>query len=292
MTTPLSFVKRMLSGGKAAPDGSAAPNGAPTAGPDTPSGAGANGAPAQKKRPFRLLSIDGGGIRGVLPAMVLADLERRTNRPVIDLFDMIVGTSTGGLLGLALACPDVKGKPRHTARDIVRLYDVEGKRVFSRSVWHKIRSVGNLADGKYPTSGIEGVLQDYFGEARLKDALCDVVVPTYEIERRFPFFFKTANAKAKGYYDYPMKTVIRAATAAPTYFEPAQIQIDSPNDYYALVDGALFALKRIRYTPRGNANPYGQLNNSGRKNEMPDLNSLMMLRELEDRFRRQDPRVY
>jgi predicted acylesterase/phospholipase RssA len=196
---------------------------------------------AAPRRPLRVLAIDGGGIRGILPAMVLSDLERRTNRPIIDLFDLIVGTSTGGLVALALSCPNAEGKPRHTARDIVRLYEVEGKRVFSRSVWHKIRSVGALAEGKYPSAGIEGVLQDYYGECRLKDALADVVVPAYEIERRIPFFFKTANARQKSYYDYPMKKVIRAATAAPTYFEPMQVQIDGPNDYYALVDGALFA---------------------------------------------------
>ncbi len=228
-SAPLSLARRMLFGRKA---GSA---------PEPRSALDPAGAPAPGKRPFRLLSIDGGGIRGILPAMLLADLERRTNRPIIDLFDMIVGTSTGGLIALALACPGEGGKPRHTARDVIRLYEVEGKRVFSRSVWHKIRAVGNLAEGKYPSSGVEGVLEDYFGEARLKDALRDVVVPAYEIERRFPFFFKSSNARVKQYYDYPMKLVIRAATAAPTYFEPAKITIDAPNDYYALVDGAVFA---------------------------------------------------
>lgn len=228
---PLDIARKVLFGDKAEAAKRAQPAAAPI-----PSGP----APAGKK-PFRLLAIDGGGIRGILPAMVLADLERRTNRPVIDLFDMIVGTSTGGLLALAVSCPDGKGMPRHKARDIIRLYEVEGPRVFSRTVWHKIRAVGNLAEGKYPATGIEGVLEDYFGDARLKDALCDVVVPAYEIERRFPFFFKVCNARQKAYYDYPMKTVIRAATAAPTYFEPARIEIDGPNDYYALVDGALFA---------------------------------------------------
>jgi uncharacterized protein len=222
-SAPLSLARRMLFGQKTATE----------PGPADP-------VPA-RKRPFRVLSIDGGGIRGILPAMVLSDLERRTGRPIIDLFDMIVGTSSGGLIALGLSCPGEGGKPRHTARDVLRLYEVEGKRVFSRSVWHKIRAVGNLADEKYPASGVEGVLEDYFGEARLKDALCDVVVPAYEIERRFPFFFKVVNARAKQYYDYPMKQVIRAATAAPTYFEPARIPIDGPNDYYALVDGALFA---------------------------------------------------
>jgi len=226
-SAPLSLARRMLFGRKASSMAQA--------------GSGLDGVLPPRRRPFRLLAIDGGGIRGILPAMLLADLERRTNRPIIDLFDMIVGTSTGGLIALALACPGEGGRPRHTARDVIRLYEVEGKRVFSRSVWHKIRAVGNLADGKYPSSGIEGVLEGYFGDRRLKDALCDVVVPAYEIERRFPFFFKVSNARAKQYYDYPMKQVIRAATAAPTYFEPARITIDGPNDYYALVDGALFA---------------------------------------------------
>jgi predicted acylesterase/phospholipase RssA len=229
---PFSIAKRVLFGRKS-------DHGEPAA--TTPAAASLNGPLHAPRRPLRILAIDGGGIRGILPAMVLSDLERRTNRPIIDLFDLIVGTSTGGLVALALSCPDAQGKPRHTARDIVRLYEVEGKRVFSRSVWHKIRSVGALAEGKYPSAGIEGVLQDYYGECRLKDALADVVVPAYEIERRIPFFFKTANAKLKSYYDYPMKQVIRAATAAPTYFEPMQVQIDGPNDYYALVDGALFA---------------------------------------------------
>jgi uncharacterized protein len=146
-SAPLSLARRMLFGRKAGAIGE--------------SGTGVNGAP--RKRPFRLLAIDGGGIRGILPAMVLADLERRTNRPIIDLFDMIVGTSTGGLIALALACPGEDGKPRHRARDLIRFYEVEGKRVFSRSVWHKIRAVGNLTEGKYPSSGIEGVLDGYFG---------------------------------------------------------------------------------------------------------------------------------
>src|SRR5690348_1812252 len=200
---PFSIAKRFF--GRRPDQGGSQPAGLHGA-PESQNGADHSAA----RRPLRVLAIDGGGIRGILPAMLLSDLERRTNRPIIDLFDLIVGTSTGGLVALALACPTPEGKPRHTARDIVRLYEVEGKRVFSRSVWHKIRSVGALAEGKYPSAGIEGVLQDYFGECRLKDALADVVVPAYEIERRMPFFFKTANAKAKSYYDYPMKNVIRA----------------------------------------------------------------------------------
>jgi patatin-like phospholipase/acyl hydrolase len=127
-SAPLSLARRMLFGRKASAIAEA--------------GAGLGGVVPPRRRPFRVLAIDGGGIRGILPAMVLADLERRTNRPIIDLFDMIVGTSTGGLIALALACPGEGGRPRHTARDVIRLYAEQGKCVFSRSVWHKIRAVG------------------------------------------------------------------------------------------------------------------------------------------------------
>src|SRR5262245_39815807 len=128
---PVSIAKRVLFGRGPAP--ASAPGAAPTA---THSDAPQVG----ERRPLRILAIDGGGIRGILPAMVLSDLERRTNRPIIDLFDLIVGTSTGDLLALALACPGEGGRPRHSARDVIRFYEVEGKRVFSRSVWRKIRA--------------------------------------------------------------------------------------------------------------------------------------------------------
>lgn len=203
--------------------------------------ANGDGMSARPARPLRVLSIDGGGIRGILPAMVLADIERRTGRPIWQLFDVVVGTSTGALLGLALCVPGPDGGALHTARDLVRLYEIGGRRVFSRSAWRKIRAVGNLVDGKYPSSGLENVLEECFGAARLKDALTEVVATAYEIERRLPFLFKSCNARSKPHYDFPMVQVVRAATAAPTYFEPARIEIDGLSDYYALIDGAVFA---------------------------------------------------
>ena len=63
-----------------------------------------------------VLSIDGGGIRGIIPAMVIAHLEQRTGKPACELFDLIVGTSTGGILALGLALQDEKGQPQHRVR--------------------------------------------------------------------------------------------------------------------------------------------------------------------------------
>lgn len=191
----------------------------------------------------KVLSIDGGGIRGIIPAMVLAEIERRTKKPISKLFDLVCGTSTGGILALGLTRPNSAGKPQFTADQMVSLYEQNGERIFSRSVWHKIHSVWSIADQKYPSDGIEHVLQEYFGVARLKDALTDVLITAYEIEKRFPFFFKSRHArnpKKKG-YDYPMKQVARATSAAPTYFEPAKIPTGKSSGYYALIDGGVFA---------------------------------------------------
>ena len=193
---------------------------------------------------IKVLSIDGGGIRGIIPAMILAEIEKRTDKPISGLFDLIAGTSTGGILALSLTSPNSKEeprKPRYGAEELIELYDKEGEKIFSRSVWHRIRAVGNMVDEKYPSAGIETVLDKYFGSVRLQQALIPVLVTSYEIEQRFPFFFKSERAKKDPSYDFPMKQVARATSAAPTYFEPLKIETESACTYYALIDGGVFA---------------------------------------------------
>ena len=73
----------------------------------------------------RVLAIDGGGIRGVIPAVLLAELERRAERPVAELFDLIAGTSTGGILAAALTVPGPDGRPRLTAAEVALLSEQE-----------------------------------------------------------------------------------------------------------------------------------------------------------------------
>ena len=81
-------------------------------------------------RPFRVLSLDGGGIRGVIPAAILSYMESATGQPVSSLFDLIVGTSTGGILALALSAPDAEGKPKFTAQQLETLYSTKGGEIF------------------------------------------------------------------------------------------------------------------------------------------------------------------
>lgn len=99
----------------------------------------------------------------------------------------------------------------------------------------------NLLEEKYSVAGIEAVLANYFGDARLRDASTDVLITSYEIERSFPFFFKSSNARRRPDYDFPARQVARATSAAPTYFEPMKLPSGTNSDHYTLVDGGVFA---------------------------------------------------
>jgi uncharacterized protein len=190
--------------------------------------------------PFRVLAIDGGGIRGLIPATVLRELERRTGQPVHELFDLVVGTSTGAVLSLGLTTPGPDGGPRYTAGDLLDLYLEEGPDIFSRSLAYRVRSINGVTNAKYPASGIEEVLARYFGEQRLSAALGDVLVTAYETELREPFLLRSRRARVDPAADFALRDVARAATAAPTFFSPARV-LGADGTPWSLIDGGVFA---------------------------------------------------
>jgi patatin-like phospholipase/acyl hydrolase len=180
---------------------------------------------------MRVLAIDGGGIRGLIPALVLAELERRSGRPVFELFDLIAGTSTGGIIGCALCAPDPL-----PAAEVAEIYAEEGPAIFDRSVWQRIRSAEGLLDEKYDAGALDRALERFLATKRLRDTVPELIVPAYDMSEPGPFFFKTRNARERRADDFPLTVVARATAAAPTYFEPL------PVGRRALVDGGVFAV--------------------------------------------------
>jgi patatin-like phospholipase/acyl hydrolase len=187
---------------------------------------------------FKILSIDGGGIRGLIPAMVLTEIEKRTGQPISQLFDLIAGTSTGGILSLGMVVPGKDGAPRYSARDSIGFYENEGPKIFRDSLWQTVK---NLTDEKYPSDVIDDVLERYFGNAMLGDALTDIMITSYDIERRIPWFFRSSRAATDPEYNFPMRWVARSTAAAPTYFETARVSNWDSSDYFPLIDGGVFA---------------------------------------------------
>jgi patatin-like phospholipase/acyl hydrolase len=186
-----------------------------------------------------ILSIDGGGIRGVVPAVVLAAIEERTdNTPICELFDVIAGTSTGGILALGLSCPGEGERPRFRAGDLVEMYRTQGPRIFPHEFLGQIR---RLFGPEYSEGGRREVLTERFGETRLKEALTEVIVTSYDIQGRRPIFFRRDQAKVSHTHDFAMRDVALATSAAPTYFRPVVLPDAESRSEMVLVDGGVYA---------------------------------------------------
>ncbi len=180
-----------------------------------------------------ILSVDGGGIRGIIPAIILAEIEKRTRKPIAEIFDLMAGTSTGGIVVAGLCRKDEQGNPQYSANDLVEFYQEYGSYIFKSSFFRRsILSWFNCA--QYPHKNIEFVLDKYFGDDTLQSTLNNVLIASYDIHNNCPFFFKSwkeGNIK--------LKDALRAATAAPTYFIPKHLKINQINR--VLVDGGVFA---------------------------------------------------
>ncbi|MGI8632332.1 MAG: patatin-like phospholipase family protein [Solirubrobacterales bacterium] len=190
---------------------------------------------------FRILSIDGGGIRGLIPAMVLAHLEEliareRSDATLAESFDLMAGTSTGGLIALGLATPRADGRPAMRAEEMFELYrGPDARRIFSRPFYRRLPGVGRLSellDPKYGLDSLAEVLAERYGEATLSEALCELLITSYDMKERRPRFFKRYREESA------RLTAIDAGlatAAAPTYFPAYSLGEE------ALVDGGVFA---------------------------------------------------
>jgi patatin-like phospholipase/acyl hydrolase len=195
---------------------------------------------------IRILSIDGGGIRGILPGVILCRLEEKlqliTGRDSVrlaDYFDFFAGTSTGGILTLSYLIPDQSGRPLLTAKQSVDLYLKRGKDIFDVNLWQKLSSGFGIADEKYDERELENALQDTFQEYWLSDLVKPCIISAYDVQQGRPHFFKQ-HKTTNSIYNFKVKDVARATSAAPTYFEAACVQ-NQVGASFPLVDGGLFA---------------------------------------------------
>jgi patatin-like phospholipase/acyl hydrolase len=183
----------------------------------------------------KILSIDGGGIRGIIPSLVLDYLERESGKSVSELFDLCVGTSSGGIIALGLSQADQVGKAKYSALDLAEFFEVSGDKIFQRTVWRNIRSAGGVLDELYSARPLEAALRKYFSDTRLGETLGSTMVPSYDIENRRTVFLKSWHPDHE---TIKCRDAARATSAAPTFFEPALINVDG--DQRALIDGGVF----------------------------------------------------
>lgn len=211
------------------------------------------------KPKYKILAIDGGGIRGIIPALVLSEIERRTQSPIFSLFDLIAGTSSGGILALGLTKPRLTSEltenlsvAEYTAEDLLQIFLEYGAEIFYEPFFEKV--LGQIEDiflqPKYSSEGREEILRQYFGNTPLENNLKEVFVTSYDIEQRIPIFFtnklekqQTESKKFRKLCGgFTLTDAALATSATPTYFAPHRIVTShNTNGFYTLVDGGLVA---------------------------------------------------
>ncbi len=173
---------------------------------------------------MKVLAIDGGGIRGLIPALVLAEVEKRTGQPISGLFDLVAGTSTGAIIACGLTRPQPMPADRLAA-----LYEEEGPQIFDASLLKQITSLGGVIDERYDARELVRSLRRHLGDTRLGDAVTGILVTAYDLEARQALVLRRDE-------DVSMVDAAHASSAAPTYFEPVRLGART------LIDGGVFAI--------------------------------------------------
>jgi len=207
----------------------------------------------RKSRFFRILSIDGGGVRGIIPAAILVELEQllqqksgNSELKVSDFFDMIAGTSTGGILTVLLLAPGDNGSARYSAKDALEFYEGKIQTIFYRSYTQSISHAWGWTGPEYSPANLDNLLKSYSCDMRLSQLRRAALITSFDITHGKPHFFtnvpKVAEKRQRQQDDdYLLCDVARATSAAPTYFPPARISPIGSQETLSLVDGGVFA---------------------------------------------------
>ncbi|MBW9115904.1 patatin-like phospholipase family protein [Rhizobium cauense] len=192
-----------------------------------------------------ILSIDGGGIRGIIPAVILVELASRLDGiPLHKAFDLIAGTSTGGIIAAGLTCPHPSrsGEAACTPDELLGLYVNEGGEIFKKPPLADVINPFGLNDPSYNADMLEAKLKQRLGTATLDKGLSTVLIPAYDIRNRTALFMSNADKKNSNFRYWE---AARATSAAPTYFPPALIErvgVKKQDERFVpLIDGGVFA---------------------------------------------------
>ena len=204
----------------------------------------------------KILTIDGGGIRGVIPAAILANLEERLrtnsgNRELrlADCFDLLSGTSTGGILSILYLSPK-----RYSGAQILEFYRELGPKLFHKSFSYKLASGFGLFLSRYKEDALYDFAKRILGDATISEVAKDCLITSYEMTSRKALLFTKSDTRKYGSMaDYKLCDIVRATSAAPTYFPPARVyprssellKADGVSEdnipFRNLVDGGIYA---------------------------------------------------
>ncbi|KAF8041253.1 hypothetical protein BT93_B3246 [Corymbia citriodora subsp. variegata] len=186
-----------------------------------------------------VLSIDGGGVRGIIPGTELDGPHQR----IADYFDIIAGTSTGGLVTAMITAPNKDHRPMFAARDINKFYLEHCPEIFPQKFPMRSR-IGAFTGPKYNGKKLRSVVNGLLGDTALSQTLTDIVVPTFDIKRLQPVIFSTNDARANPLKNARLADVCIGTSAAPTLLPAHYFETKDENGKtcsFDLIDGGVTA---------------------------------------------------
>lgn len=206
----------------------------------------------KKRNVVTVLSIDGGGVRGIIPGVFIACLESKLQEldgpdaRIADYFDIIAGTSTGGLLTTMITAPNKQNRPMYAGSELVNFYLTESPKIFpQKSKLRMLReSLASLLGPKYDGKYLRSMTNGFLGNITLKETLTNVVIPAYDISFLQPVIFSTTDAKTDELKNPRLADVCISTSAAPLFFPAHQFEIRDSNGNprnFNLIDGGVAA---------------------------------------------------
>jgi patatin-like phospholipase/acyl hydrolase len=204
------------------------------------------------EKPISILSIHGGGGRGIIPATILEHIEdgllyQLGEQPYLaEYFDIMAGTSTGGIITLGLNVPNpYDGElrhPLHTAKHIAQMYQEKkgDKSIFPGNTFFDERFL-NYVQPKHNPATFQEKLESNLMQYKLSETISNVVIPAYSMRQALPFVFTTFDARKTNKKNFFMKDVAYATGTAPTFFPPKDLINVANESMGDFMDGGLFA---------------------------------------------------
>ena len=195
-------------------------------------------------RKFKILSIDGGGLRGIVPLQVIKYIENLTKEPIHKSFDLIAGTSTGGILTCALTLQDydasIADKRMFDLEKIEKLYKEKGKEIFppfDGFISKNHNKVHKWFRPQFKIDNLSKILYAYFEDYRITSCLRPIFITSFDIHRNRPLYFTTREASLFHEKNAKLTEICKATTAAPTYFQSHNFNYDGEN--ITCIDGGV-----------------------------------------------------
>ena len=208
--------------------------------------------PRETGKYVRVLAVDGGGMRSLLALKCLEYLEKRSGRPVCELFDVMVGTSSGAFVVAALSVPLDHDTPRFTAAELIKEFPGLWAKTLKTPLIHPLLSLEGRTAPKYLTRTRQKVFQEFFGDTQVGAALTTIILPAYSTREQVPFLFASDMGKSTSFSgasgraiteagDFFLADAVTAATCDPAVSAPSKLTNSGRDQTETLVGSGVYA---------------------------------------------------